>query len=111
MYGFSTVQDEVNESLRSLAPWTVVDVEVNLILLLATAAFAFVVMATMPVLVACITGQRREAQAYASLGLLSSMMMCSVIGTPVGLIGYIALMMCAGVPPLGKAAFGSVVEG
>ncbi|MCS8413410.1 hypothetical protein N0754_19075 [Pseudomonas aeruginosa] len=77
----------------------------NLILLLATAAFAFVVMATMPVLVACLTGQRRQAQTYASLGLLSTLVMCSVIGTPVGLIGFIALMMCAGVPSLGNAAF------
>ncbi|EPG8943799.1 hypothetical protein L4Z64_001203 [Pseudomonas aeruginosa] len=107
MNGFNSVQEGLNESLRSLAPWAVVDGEVNLILLLATAAFAFVVMATMPVLVACLTGQRREAQAYASLGLLSTLAMCSVIGTPVGLIGFIALMMCAGIPPLGKAAFGS----
>lgn len=105
MNGFPSVQEAWNESLRSLAPWTVFDGEVNPILLLATAAFAFVVMATMPVLVACLTGQRREVQTYASLGLLSTLLMCSVIGTPVGLIGFVALMMCAGVPSLGNAAF------
>lgn len=66
---------------------------------------AFVTSIALPPLLATATGQGEFAPVYARYALVLTLVAMSIIGLPIALIGFVLLVACAAIPPLGRAVF------